>query len=63
MELKIDIEQLKKDLIDYFGSAVPYNGVAIMDVIAVEHADAEELVNIALQNGFNLDDYVGGLKL
>ena len=46
MELEIDIEQLKKDLIDYFGSAVPYNGVAIMDVIAVEHADAETIKNI-----------------
>ena len=53
----IDIDRLRRDLIDYFGSATPIYGVAFMDVINVERASDEEVVRIALENGFNLSDY------
>ena len=56
-EIIIDIDKLKDDLINYFGSATPMYPVAFMDVINVENASPEELVQIAIQNGFDLNDY------
>ena len=53
----IDYERLRKDLIDYFGSATPMFGVAYMDVIRVENASYQELIKIAIENGFDLSDY------
>lgn len=55
--MNIDYEKLRKDLIDYFGSATSFYGAAYMDVIRVENASYEELISIALNNGFNLSDY------
>ena len=57
MEITIDIDELRNDLINYFGSAMQYNQVAMMDLIKVEQASDNEIVNIALKNGFNLYDY------
>ena len=57
MEITIDIDALRNDLINYFGTATMYNKVAMMDLIKVENASANELVNIAIKNGFNLYDY------
>lgn len=55
--MQIDIEALRKDLIDYFGTATPFNPIAYMDVIKVENADPNELIEIAIKNNFDLDDY------
>ena len=59
METKIDIEKLRKDLINYFGTAMisPFPA-AIMNLTKVEKASAEELINIALKNGFDLEKYI-----
>ena len=53
----IDIEQLRQDLIDFFGSATNTNPVAIMNITEIETADANELIDIAVENDFNLEDY------
>ena len=53
----LDFEKLRRDLINYFGSATSFNPVAFMDVIKVENASEEELIEIALKNGFDLEDY------
>ena len=57
MEINIDVEKLREDVVDYFGSATPMYPVAIMDVVKAENASPEELVNIAVKNGFDLTDY------
>ena len=57
MNLTIDINALRSDLINYFGTAMQYNQVAMMDLIKVENASDNEIVNIAIRNGFNLYDY------
>lgn len=57
MEITIDIDALRNDLINYFGSAMQYNQVAMMELIKVEQASDNEIVNIAIKNGFNLYDY------
>ena len=57
-EMNIDIERLRKDLIDYFGSATSIYPVAIMDVIDVEGADYYKLIEIAINNDVDLNKYV-----
>lgn len=54
----IDIEKLRSDLTDYFGTAM-FSGfpMAIVDLSDVERASAEELLNIATKNRFDLKDY------
>lgn len=56
--MNIDYERLRNDLIDYFGSAmVTVFPAAMLDIDRVERANNDELIQIALQNGFNLNDY------
>ena len=57
--MSIDIEKLRDDLIDYFGTAMMSGfGAAVMDLTKVERANPEELIQIAINCGFNLNDYV-----
>ena len=53
---EIDIERLREDLIDYFGTALT-NEYAMVDLITVQTCRDEELVRIALKNNINIDDY------
>ena len=57
--MNINIEKLRKDLMDYFGTA-SFNGfpIASMDLISVENASNEELIQIALNNNFDLNNYI-----
>lgn len=57
-EINIDIESLRRDLINYFGAATFLYPVAIMNVIEVENADCYKLIEIAKSNGFDLNDYI-----
>ena len=55
----IDIEKLRKDLIDYFGSAMFINkGLSIMELSNIENASDNELIDIAIKNNFNLNNYI-----
>ena len=56
----IDYEKLRKDLIDYFGTAMSINPMAIMDLSRVESASDYELVEIAKRNNFDLNKYIKG---
>ncbi len=56
--MEIDVQRLRKDLEDYFMSAMfLVSGAAMMDVIDVQNATDEEVINIALNNGFDLSLY------
>lgn len=55
--MNIDIERLREDLINYFGTASFYNPIAMMDLVNVESASDKEVIQIAIQNGFDLDKY------
>lgn len=55
---EIDFEELRNDLINYFGSATAYSEMAYMDVINIENASNDELLIIARKNGFNILDYI-----
>ena len=52
-------EQLRKDLIDYYGSAMFTGfGSAIVDMSDVERATEEQLLEIAERENFDLRKYV-----
>ena len=53
----MELEKLRKDLIDYFGTAMIYNPMAMMDLEKVREASEEELIDIAMDNKFNLNKY------
>lgn len=56
--MEINIDKLREDLIDYFGTAL-YNAspLAIIELSKVETASPQELINIALKNNFDLSEY------
>ena len=55
--MNIDIEKLREDLINYFGTALFYNKRAMLDLIKVEKASDDEIIHIAIKNGFDLAKY------
>ena len=55
--MTIDVDALREDLKNYYGTAMQYNPTAMMDLIKVENASDNEIVNIAIKNGFNIYDY------
>ena len=57
MYIEIDYEKLRSNLIDYYGSAMSYNPMAVIELCNVETASNDRLVEIALKNNFNLCDY------
>ena len=56
--MNINFEKLRKDLVDYFGTAMSFNPMAVINLSDVECASNEKLIDIAIKNGFNLGDYV-----
>ena len=58
MNIELDIESLREDLINYYGTATSFYPVAIMDVIKVEKATDEELIQIAIKNNIDLNNYI-----
>lgn len=57
-EAQINIEALRNDLLNYYMAATYVYPVALMDISKVQTASEEELIQIALNNNFNLENYV-----
>ena len=57
--MEFDFEQLREDLLNYYGSAIGINfQMSICNISQIQNASYEQLINIALENGFNLGKYV-----
>ena len=56
--MTIDIEKLRRALIDYFGTAMMRFPMAIAELSEVKTASPERLVEIAEKNGFDLSEHV-----
>lgn len=57
---EIDINKLKQDLKDYYESAyftLGY-GAALMDSFDIDNLSDEEIINKAIDNGINLENYI-----
>ena len=58
INMDIDYEKLRSDLIDYYCTSLSLGfGMAVIDVIKVESASNLELIEIAKKNGFDLIEY------
>ena len=56
--VQIDIDRLRDDLEDYFGTAMfSGNPQAMMELEEVKRASDEELISIARRCGFNINQY------
>ena len=58
MEVNINIDRLREDLMNYFGTSLSYNPVALIELTKVEKASPNELIQIALNNNFDLQKYI-----
>jgi len=55
---EINLEKLRKDLIEHYTAAMyMVSPIAMMDIERVKNASDEELVQIALNNKINLNNY------
>ena len=59
MEYEIDVNCLRRDMKDYYGTAM-FNGfpMAVMDLSKVERLSDPELVKLAQKNGVDLRKYI-----
>ena len=58
MDKQLDVEHLRKDLTDYFGTFASIGmPQALMDIVRVEKASEEELLEIAKENRFSVSKY------
>ena len=59
MEYEIDVSRLRRDMKDYYGTAM-FNGfpMAVMDLSKVERMSDRELVELAQKNGGDLRKYM-----
>ena len=55
--MNINIEKLRRALIDYFGTAMMRFPMAIAELSEVKTASPERLVEIAEKNGFDLSEF------
>jgi hypothetical protein len=57
-EVTFDVESLRDDLKDYYGTAMTGGfPMAVVDLAKVENASAQELIDLAQQNGEDLSKY------
>ena len=59
MEYEIDIDRLRRDLEDYYGTAM-FSGfpMAVMDLSEIKRLSPQELVRLAEKNGIDLRKYI-----
>ena len=61
--MNIDYKRLRRDLIDYYGTAMSSNPMAVIELSKIESASNTKLIEYALKNNFDLEDYkIKGLK-
>lgn len=59
MEYEIDVNRLRRDLMDYFGTAM-FNAspMAVVDLAEIESASDMQIIEIAQENGVDLRKYI-----
>lgn len=56
--VNIDFDSLRNALINYFGTAIYSNPYAVADVINIDNVNDCDLIKIAIENGFNLEEFI-----
>ena len=61
--MNINIEKLKEDLMNYFGTAMfSVSPLAMIELSKIEKASNQEIIKIAIDNKFDLNEYVINTK-
>lgn len=61
MEYEIDVKKLRRDMEDYYGTAMAGGfPMAVMELSEVEHMSDREVVELAKRNGVDLRKYIVG---
>lgn len=55
--MTINIDELRNDLLNYYGSATPNFPQAFMEYIEIQNASDNKLIEIAFKSGFDLNNY------
>ena len=55
--MNVDYEKLREDLKDYFGTAMSFMPMAVVNLAEVERASNQKLIELALKNNFDLSNY------
>lgn len=59
MEVEIDIDRLRRDLMDYYGTAlISASPIAVVELSKVESASDMELVELAQKSRIDLNGYI-----
>lgn len=57
--INIDVDSLRKDLFDYFGTAMCIaSPLAMMELSKIQNASDEEIIRMAIDNNVDLNLYV-----
>lgn len=60
---KYNLRKLRKDLMDYFGTAMNSGfSMAVIDLSDIEKMSDEELLNYAVKNGVDIEKYEEDLE-
>lgn len=58
-----NIEELRRDLMDYYGSAMSNGfGMTVIDLSEIENASPEKLISIAKKLGVDLRNYIEDME-
>jgi len=57
--MNIDVEKIREDLMDYYGTAM-FNAspLAMIELTKIEKATDKEIIQIAIDNKFDLNEYI-----
>lgn len=59
----IDVESLRNDLINYYGTSSVVNEANLLIVDRLKNASDEDIINLAINNDIDLDKYSSNRRL
>lgn len=59
MEVELDFERLRNDLMDYYGTAMCSGfGMAVVDLVKIQNASYEKLIQYAQECNIDIEKYI-----
>lgn len=59
MEVELDFERLRNDLMDYYGTAMCSGfGMAVVDLVKIQNASYEKLIEYAQECNIDIEKYI-----
>lgn len=59
MEVELDFERLRNDLMDYYGTAMCSGfGMAVVDLVKIQNTSYEKLIEYAQECNIDIEKYI-----